>query len=302
MFTSRREFLSLALGAGAAALTASAWGKAPRGLGRMGCNSWPFRGYFDTPRMHDYRDAKYPLLTQEQFPEFLADTFGIHDVEFLAGHFVSGDAGEVERVRRGLAKARSRCINIMDVSLPGGAYTPGLDPAATLAFGRQWIEIARALGAPSATFPLGGPRGGGAPATATAAANLRPILAYARSRGALMLFHNDDIRRESAPQLAALIRALGPGTGMCPDFGNFAPRSAAYALATLRQLAPFAHNICHSKDGIAEDGKFYADDFPGSMAAMRAAGFRGAYSLEFEGLGEPIPGVRALLAKTLQYL
>ncbi|MBV8905401.1 MAG: hypothetical protein JOZ22_17365, partial [Acidobacteriia bacterium] len=57
-----------------------------------------------------------------------------------------------------------------------------------------------------------------------------------------------------------------------------------------------------SKDGIADKGKFYADDFPASMKAMRDAGFRGICSLEFEGLGDPIEGVRKLMEKTERYL
>ena len=57
-------------------------------LGRLACNSWPFRGYFDTPQMPGYRDPKLPLLTQADFPQFLADQFHIHNVEFLPQHFV----------------------------------------------------------------------------------------------------------------------------------------------------------------------------------------------------------------------
>jgi hypothetical protein len=67
-------------------------------------------------------------------------------------------------------------------------------------------------------------------------------------------------------------------------------------------LAPYASNICHSKDGIAENGKFYADDFPASMKVMRDSGFSGVYSLEFEGLGDPIDGVRRLMQLTLENL
>jgi len=54
---------------------------------RLACNSWPFRGYFDTPQMHQYRNSQYPLLTQADFPQFLADHFNIHNVEFLPQHF-----------------------------------------------------------------------------------------------------------------------------------------------------------------------------------------------------------------------
>ncbi len=118
-----------------------------------------------------------------------------------------------------------------------------------------------------------------------------------------MLFHNDDMQHESAETLTAVIQQLGRDrTGTCPDFGNFAPKSAAYALEQLEMLAPYASNICHSKDGIAVNGKFHEDDFPASMTVMRDAGFHGVYSLEFEGLGNPIDGIRKLMSITEEYM
>ena len=118
-----------------------------------------------------------------------------------------------------------------------------------------------------------------------------------------MLFHNDDMRRESAEILTSLIEQLGrERTGTCPDFGNFSPKSVAFALSQLKMLAPYASNICHAKDGIAEKGKFYTDDFAASMKIMRDTGFEGLYSVEFEGLDAPLDGVRKLITLTEQYL
>ena len=125
----------------------------------------------------------------------------------------------------------------------------------------------------------------------------------AHRHGKKVLFHNDDIKRESAEILSALVTQLGRDrAGTCPDFGNFATKSAAYALSQLRTLAPYASNICHSKDGIAENGVFYRDDFAASMKVMQEAGFRGIYSLEFEGLGAPLEGVRKLMELTEEHL
>lgn len=301
----RRDFLSLGV-AGAAGL---ALGRralaAPRSAGRgklerLACNSWPFRAYFDTPALASYRDPRYPLLQQWEFPEFLADHFGIHAVEFLPQHFAATTPAYVAKVKAGLRKAHSRMVNLMGVDTPGGIYNPHLDAAAALANGKLWVNIARELGSPSATFVLDGrapwdPR--------VAARNLRPIRDYAARHGIRILFHNDSMRRESAPQIIAVIRGLhGRDAGTCPDFGNFAPKSAAYALATLRQLIPYCTNICHAKDGIGEGGHYYRDDFTASMKAMEAAHFRGHYSLEYDGPGAPIPHVFHLMQETLALL
>ena len=296
----RREFLRGIAGLVAAGPTWARQRANSGKLGRLACNSWPFRAYFDTPEMASYRDAHYPLLTQADFPVFLADHFGIHNVEFLPQHFAGTDPSSIEKVKAGLKKAQSRCCNLMGLELRGGIFTKGVDRKAMAEEAEHWAVVAAALGSPSITIAL---NGDGAPEAHTAAYNLTPAVEAIHSHGIRVLFHNDDIKRETAETLAALVNELGRDrTGTCPDFGNFATRSADYALSQLRQLAPYASNICHSKDGIADNGKFYADDFPASMKAMKEAGFQGVYSLEFEGLGAPITGIQKLLTLTETFL
>ena len=296
---SRREFLG-----GAATLPLLSWtahAKTSQSkVERLACNSWPFRGYFDTPQMHEYRKAQYPLLTQAEFPEFLADQFKIHNVEFLPQHFLDADASAIAKVKAGLKKANSRCCNLMGVDIPGGVFVKQPDRSRISQEAERWAGVAVALGSPSVTIALNGDE----PADPKIAAdNLKPVVDIANKHGVKVLFHNDSMKTESAEILQAVIGYLGRNrAGTCPDFGNFATKSAAYALSQLGMLAPYASNICHAKDGIAEHGKFYPDDFPGSMKVMRDSGFKGLYSLEFEGLGEPIEGVRKLMEMSEQYL
>jgi sugar phosphate isomerase/epimerase len=266
---------------------------------RLACNSWPFRAYFDTPKMHEYRKAQYPLITQEEFPEFLADHLKIHNVEFLPEHFADTNAAAIAKVKAGLEKAKSSCCNLMGVGIPG-VLMRGSDRGAIVREAERWVGVAVSLGSPSITVPLDGE---GPVDPKIAADNLKPVVEIAQRHGVKVLFHNDNIKTESAETLTPVIGYLGRDkAGTCPDFGNFATRSAAYALAQLRMLAPFASNICHAKDGIADDGKFYPDDFSASMHVMKNSGFKGIYSLEFEGLGEPIVGVQKLIAMTEQYM
>ena len=302
MNATRRDFLGRA--AAATLLTSVpgwAMGRSSSSkLDRFACNSWPFRSYFDTPQMHEFRDAKYPLLDQADFPQFLADHFKIHNVEFLPQHFAETDPSAIAKVKAGLKKANSRCCNLMGLELPGGVFARSSDPQATAKYADHWVGIAVTLGCPSITVAL---TGEGPVDPGVAAHNLTPVVDAAHRRGIKILFHNDDMQRESAETLIAVIKKLGNDrTGTCPDFGNFAPKSAAFALSQLRTLAPYASTICHSKDGIAVHGKFYADDFPASMKVMRDTGFSGLYSLEFEGLDTPESGIRKLLALTEKYL
>jgi sugar phosphate isomerase/epimerase len=267
---------------------------------RLACNSWPFRAYFDTPQMHEYRDAKFPLLTQAEFPQFLVDHFQIYNVEFLRQHFADTEPSTIEKVKAGLKKANSRCCNLMDLEIPGGVYTRNSNARAVSEEADRWVKIASTLDCPSITVALTGKE---APDPRIAAHNLKPFVDVAHKHGIKVLFHNDNMKTESAEILTAVIAELGQDrTGTCPDFGNFATKSSAFALSQLRMLAPYASTICHSKEGIADQGRFYADDFAASMKVMRDIGFKGLYSLEFEGLDTPLEGVQKLLNLTEKYL
>ncbi|HEX4229359.1 MAG TPA: TIM barrel protein [Bryobacteraceae bacterium] len=298
----RREFVKKAA---AAALLASIPAQAKQGSNdkkreRLACNSWPFRAYFDTPEMHHYRDPKYPLVMQWEFPQFLADHFDIHNVEFLPQHFPDIQPSTIDKVKEGLRTAKSGCCNLMGVEFTGGVFAPHADTNSMVQEAERWLGVAAALDCPTITVALTGKE---RPDAHVAAANLKPVVDAAHRRGKKVLFHNDDIKRESAEILSSVIGQLGRDrTGTCPDFGNFATKSAAYALNQLHILAPYASNICHAKGGIADHGVFYPDDFAASMKVMRDSGFHGLYSLEFEGLGPPLEGVRKLMITTEDYL
>ena len=189
----------------------------------------------------------------------------------------------------------------MGLEFKAGVFAKGADRHAMAQEAERWAGVAVALGSPSITIAL---NGDGPPDAHTAAFNLAPAVEVIHRHGVKVLFHNDDIKRETAEILVAVINELGRDRACyaCPDFGNFAVRSADYALNTLRLLAPYASNICHSKDGIADNGKFFADNFPASMKVMQEQHFQGVYSLEFEGLDAPIAGLRKLLDLTEKYL
>ena len=176
----RRDFLA---NAATAALVGSATGRAMQRATkreRLACNSWPFRAYFDTPSMPGYRDAKFPLLTQAQFPEFLADHFEIHNVEFLPQHFVATEASTIDKIKAGLKKAHSRCCNLMGVEFAGGVFNPSANLESLKKEAESWADVAVALGSPSITVAL---NGDSAPDAHVAARNLTPVVETAQRHG-----------------------------------------------------------------------------------------------------------------------
>jgi sugar phosphate isomerase/epimerase len=61
--------------------------------------------------------------------------------------------------------------------------------------------------------------------------------------------------------------------------------------------------VCHAK-GLHFDsaGKETEFDFPKCIAISKKAGFKGIYSIEYEGPGDPYEGVQKTLDELLRYL
>jgi hypothetical protein len=66
----------------------------------------------------------------------------------------------------------------------------------------------------------------------------------------------------------------------------------------------FAHAYCisHVKDSEVDNGKVYRVDVDQTFNIAKASGYRGFYSMEWEGGGDPYEGTRKLLDMSLRNL
>jgi hypothetical protein len=64
-----------------------------------------------------------------------------------------------------------------------------------------------------------------------------------------------------------------------------------------------AYNICHVKDSeVGEAGKVFRVDLKRSFDILKASGYRGYCSMEWEGGGDPYLGTKSLIAASLENL
>jgi hypothetical protein len=64
-----------------------------------------------------------------------------------------------------------------------------------------------------------------------------------------------------------------------------------------------AYNIAHMKDEEGDDsGKFHTVDVAKCFEIAKAQAYRGYFSMEWEGNGEPYAGTQRLIDETLKYL
>jgi sugar phosphate isomerase/epimerase len=129
------------------------------------------------------------------------------------------------------------------------------------------------------------------------------LAAYGKSKGVQVIIENHGgVGSEHPAELVSLFKRVGSNfLGALPDFGNFPDEPTREKGLAL--LFPYAHVVCHAKgleiDSTGKETKF---DFPKCMEIAKKAGYKGFYSIEYEGPGDPYEGVQKVLEELLKYL
>lgn len=313
---SRRGFLkiSAALAAGAAAFGDKrfVWPQAsgpglkfptePRQ--RLAVATWPFRAYMESPANQWARDRKLAGMDLKDFPAMVVKSFGLAGMEPLDQHFRSTDLSYVHQVREAAEKAG---VRVVDIPCGVGASFYDPDPAGrkkAVAGGRKWVDIARALGSPSIRAHIEGPRRV-KPDVGRAAESLGRLAAYGAEQGIIINLENDDNYTEDPFFIVEIIRKVdSPYLRALPDFCNsMLTHDQGFNNRALEAMFPLASNIAHVKDSEVDDhGKLYTVDVRKCFEIAKAAGYRGTYSMEWEGRGGPYEGTQKLIDLSLKYL
>ncbi len=160
------------------------------------------------------------------------------------------------------------------------------------------IEAARFLGAPLLRITTGGKEGDSA-AVGQAVDTLRSVLPAAMAGGVKLAIENHFGLSADPHALAEVVTALNsPYVGVCLDLGNFREGEADEGI---RLLAPHAIHV-HAKSCVfGPDGEETKINYQAAMQAVRAAGYDGVLSIEFEGDGISADGIRKTKALIERY-
>ncbi len=310
---SRRDFLkkSSLIAAGAAAfgrvrvIAASSpsltFPSAPRD--RLAVASWPFRAIIESPSNRWARDPKQPGIDLKEFPALVVKRFGLRNVEPLSMHFRSTDSSYLSEFREAVEKAGARVVNI-----PMGGrdsyYDP--DPAkrkAAIENGEKWVDAAVTLGAPSIRTNLPG-AARLKPDPVRTAESLKQLAEYGGEKNILINLENDDNYTEDPFFIVEVLEKVNhPYLRALPDFCNsILTHDQDFNNRALEAMYKYAYNISHMKDSEAEGNKVYTVDVAKCFEISKAAGYRGYFSMEWEGAGEPFAGTQKLIDLSLKYL
>jgi sugar phosphate isomerase/epimerase len=270
---------------------------------RISVASWPFRFWIDSPT-NTYRDRSKPGMTLLEFPAMVVKEFKVNKIEPLGEHFASTEASYLHQFREAVQKAGCQ---IVDIPMGGEESYYDPDPAVrqkAIDLGKKWVDVAVAVGSSSIRNHIGGTKNS-KPDVARTAESLGQVVNYAASKNVVVNLENDDLVSEDAFFIVNVVKKVNsPWLHALPDFCNsMLTGNADFDYKAITAMFRHAYNICHVKDSeVGDGGKVYRIDIPKTFGILKASGFRGYCSMEWEGAGDSYQGTHKLIADTLKYL
>lgn len=303
MKTSRRDFVigsALALGqatAATAAVPAFRFPANPRE--RLAVASYSFRSLIDTPKNRT-RSPVGSLIPLLDFAAVMAKRYGVHGVELLGQHFPSREPAYLQELRQTIKLAGSQIVNI-PVSVGGSMYdADAAKRSLAVENANSWVDTAVAVDCHSIRVHLQGP----APDAPLAVRSLREVAEYGESKGILINLENDDPAAEDAFFIARVIDlANHPWLRALPDFCNsMLSGDEQFNYEAVAAMFRRALNISHVKDSEVDGSKTVRTDLARTFAIAQESGYKGYFSIEWEGTGDVWVENGKLIEKSLRLL
>ena len=303
----RREFLAASLMAGTYPIARGAehpsmtFPSNPRE--RLAVSSYPFRTLIKGIA-RDADGMNKSGMTLQDFAETVPQRLQVHGLEPWSNHFESTETSYVQSLAAAFTKAGLRIVNIA-VDIP--VHLCENDPqrlSAGLDEYRKWVDTAVVLKSPSIRVhvPTGPEKRSDLPC---ALDTLGRLAKYGAEKKIVINLENDNPKTEDPFSIVEIIRSVdSPFLRALPDFCNsmLIADDTDYNDRGLTALFKYAYNISHVKDSESDRGKLYTVNMQDIFGIAKRAGYKGFFSMEFEGTGDPYQGTAALIRKSLEAL
>lgn len=272
---------------------------------RIAIASYPFRDFIAGSPDQTAAATSSTKMDIKDFAAHVAAKFNIRKIEPWSRHFRSMDPKYLEDFRASVSAAKGAVVNIA----VDGHYSPyATDPgerARAVAFSKQWIEIAAAVGSPSVRTNIPAARDS-KPDLDRAAESLNQVAVHGSRNNVVVNLENDNPVSEDPFFIVQLIEKVNsPWLRSNPDFCNtLANADADYAYKAIAALFRYAYGICHVKAMELNErtGQLVRVDMPRTFSILKQANYRGYCSMEFDSPGDPYAGTASLITSTLEYL
>jgi sugar phosphate isomerase/epimerase len=271
---------------------------------RLAVASWPFREFIESPTNKWARNPKKPGMDLKDFGAMVVSKFGLHNIEPLDSHFRSTDAAYLRELRETTERAGAHIIDV-PVDLHNSFYDPDTGKRQkSIEAARKWIEIAVAVGSPSVRLHIAGVHDV-KPDVARTTESLKQVAENGAEKNILVNLENDDNFTEDPFFIVQVLERVNhPYLHALPDFCNsMLTHDQEFNNRAMEAMFKHAYNISHMKDSeVGDKGKLYTVDVAKCFEIAKAAGYRGYFSMEWEGAGEPYGGTQKLIDLSLKYL
>ncbi|MEM7533202.1 MAG: TIM barrel protein [Chloroflexota bacterium] len=209
------------------------------------------------------------------FPNAAAE-HGVHTLEICHFHLPSTEDTYLSQLSSAINDAGCELYSILidDGDIASADET---ERAESVAFNKQWIEVAATLGAERVRVDAG-LQDPIPEAVNHSAASMAEIAAFADSQGIIVSTENwRTTSREPGPLLEIMQKSQAP-LGLCVDFGNAEYTKTANKYETMSMLLPQATSL-HVKARYGDDGSMDTTEFIKCMDMVESAGFDGPITL-----------------------
>jgi sugar phosphate isomerase/epimerase len=270
---------------------------------RLAVASWPFRAEIESAT-NEYRDKNRRAMDLRDFAVKVREQFGVPGVEPLSAHFPSTSEPYLKGFRKAIEKAGVHVVNIPVDSSASFYDGDAANRKKAVEHGMKWVDVAVLLGSPSVRTSIAEAQNS-KPNVDAAADSLRQLVDYAAGKNVLVNLENDSLVSEDAFFLVKVIEKVNnPYLHALPDFCNsMMGGNEKLNYEAVSAMFRYAYNICHVKDSeVGDQGKVFRVDLKKTFGILKASGYKGYCSMEWEGPEDSYEGTKRLIAASLQYL
>jgi len=241
----------------------------------------------------------------KDFAAHVSAKFNIKKIEPWSEHFRSLDKAYLEELRAAVAKAGGAIVN-MAVDGENSPYAAdGAERERAVAFSKQWIDAAVAIGSPSVRTNI--PRAKDSkPDLERTVESVKRVAEYGAAKNVVVNLENDNPVSEDPFFLVKVIEKVNsPWLHALPDFANtLAAYEEEYAYRGIDAMFGHAYNISHVKEMEVGDGKdkIAHVDLARTFGIAKKHEYKGYFSMEWDSPGDPYAGTAGLIEKTLKNL
>lgn len=268
---------------------------------RIAIASYPFRDFI-AGRKDQPGSGKMEL---REFAAHVSAKFNIKKIEPWSEHFRSLETGYLAELRAAVAHTGGAIVNIAADGENSHYAADAAERQRAVAFGKQWIDVAVAIGSPSVRTNIP-PARDAKPDVERTADGLQHVVEYGASKNIVVNLENDNPKSEDPFFLVKVLEKVSsPWLHALPDFANtLAAYEEEYAYRGIGEMFGQAYNISHVKETELGDGKNKVArvDLPRTFGIAKKHSYKGYFSIEWDSPGDPYQGTQGLIEKTLKNL